>query len=183
VSKRPPSANGPQHSETQQPKLAQYLIHLPFLPYSRFPAELASILLLAFSQITLVAALSQCFRSESPYLSIKLYRIYKYVYSRISRNIKRSILSTVSLNRSRSWNVLPVDTGHTHTHTYIYIVRNFTDLGARRGWVVSATPRPLYPRERPGTHCTGGWVGPRAGLDVYEKSRPHRDTISGPSSP
>jgi hypothetical protein len=25
--------------------------------------------------------------------------------------------------------------------------------------VVSTTPRPLYPRERPGTHCTGGWVG------------------------
>jgi hypothetical protein len=23
----------------------------------------------------------------------------------------------------------------------------------------------LYPREGPGTHCTGGWVGPRAGLD------------------
>src|SRR5215468_3567718 len=23
-----------------------------------------------------------------------------------------------------------------------------------RGWVVSTTPRPLYPRERPGTHCT-----------------------------
>jgi hypothetical protein len=31
--------------------------------------------------------------------------------------------------------------------------------------VVNATPRPLYPRERPGTHCIGGWVGPRAGLD------------------
>ena len=30
----------------------------------------------------------------------------------------------------------------------------------------NATPRPLYPRERPGTHCVGGWVGPRAGLDV-----------------
>ena len=30
-----------------------------------------------------------------------------------------------------------------------------------------SAPRPgrLYPRERPGTHCTGGWVGPRAGLD------------------
>jgi hypothetical protein len=40
--------------------------------------------------------------------------------------------------------------------------------------VVSTTPRPLYPRDRPGTHCTGGWVGPRAGLDIYEKSRPHR---------
>jgi hypothetical protein len=49
--------------------------------------------------------------------------------------------------------------------------------------VVSTTSRPLYPRDRPGTHCTGGWVGPRAGLDVCEKSRPHRDSIPGPSSP
>jgi hypothetical protein len=47
------------------------------------------------------------------------------------------------------------------------------DLGARRWWVVTTMPRPLYPREIPGTHCT--WVGPRAGLDVCEKSRPYRD--------
>ena len=72
------------------------------------------------------------------------------------------------------------------------------------GWVISATHRPLYPRERPGTqsstliltsaldwgewstpppggsaprerpgiHCTGGWVGPRAGLDGCGKFRP-----------
>jgi len=26
-------------------------------------------------------------------------------------------------------------------------------------------PTALYPQERPGTHFTGGWVGPRAGLD------------------
>jgi len=26
------------------------------------------------------------------------------------------------------------------------------------GWVVNATPQPLYPRERPGTHC-----GPQSG--------------------
>jgi len=26
-------------------------------------------------------------------------------------------------------------------------------------------PAALYPRERPGTHCTGGWVYPGAGLD------------------
>jgi hypothetical protein len=51
------------------------------------------------------------------------------------------------------------------------------------GWVVSTTPRPLYSRERPGTYCAGGWVGPRAGLHVCEKSRPHRDSIPGPSSP
>ena len=28
----------------------------------------------------------------------------------------------------------------------------------------------LYPQERPGTHCIGGWVGPRAGLDWCGKS-------------
>ena len=32
-------------------------------------------------------------------------------------------------------------------------------------------PAALYPRERPGTHCTCGWVGPRAGLDRCGKSR------------
>jgi hypothetical protein len=56
------------------------------------------------------------------------------------------------------------------------------DPGVSWGWVVSTTPRPLYPRERRGTHCIGGWVGPRVGLDVCEKSRPHRDSIPGPSS-
>ena len=44
------------------------------------------------------------------------------------------------------------------------------------GWVVNATPRPLYPQERPGTRCIGGWVGPRAGLDGCGKSRPNRDS-------
>jgi len=32
------------------------------------------------------------------------------------------------------------------------------------GWVASVTPRPLYPRERPGTLCIGGFVGPIARL-------------------
>ena len=32
-------------------------------------------------------------------------------------------------------------------------------------------PAAFYPRRRPGTHCTGGWVGPRACLDG-RKSRP-----------
>ena len=38
------------------------------------------------------------------------------------------------------------------------------------GWVGNATPRPLYPLERPGTHCVGGWVDPRADLDGCGKS-------------
>jgi len=37
-------------------------------------------------------------------------------------------------------------------------------------------PAALCPRERPGTHCTGGWVGPRAGLESG-KSCPHRNSI------
>ena len=41
------------------------------------------------------------------------------------------------------------------------------------GWVVNATLQLLNspPPERPGTHCTGGWVGPRTGLDWCGKSR------------
>ena len=45
------------------------------------------------------------------------------------------------------------------------------------------TPAALCPLERPGTHCTRGWAGPRAGLDRCGKSRPHRDSITAPSSP
>ena len=43
-------------------------------------------------------------------------------------------------------------------------------------------PAALPPGRRPGTHCIGGWVGPRAGLDGCGKSRPHRDSIPGQSS-
>jgi hypothetical protein len=42
---------------------------------------------------------------------------------------------------------------------------------------VNTTPRLLYPWERPGTHCIGGWVGPRAGLDGCGEPLPHRDSI------
>jgi hypothetical protein len=33
-------------------------------------------------------------------------------------------------------------------------------------------PAALLPGKRPDTHCIGGWVGPRAGLEVCGKSRP-----------
>jgi len=33
-------------------------------------------------------------------------------------------------------------------------------------------PAALYPRERPGAHFTGGWVGPKAGLDGRKISSP-----------
>jgi hypothetical protein len=36
------------------------------------------------------------------------------------------------------------------------------------GYVVSITP---LPRFTPGTHCTGGWVGPRDGLDAGAREK------------
>jgi len=49
------------------------------------------------------------------------------------------------------------------------------------GW---SAPRPdaLTPRKRSGTHCTGGWGFPWAGLNGRGKSRLHRDSIPLPSS-
>jgi len=56
-----------------------------------------------------------------------------------------------------------------------------TALEGGEGWT-SRLGRSLHPG-RPGTHRTGGWVGPRAVLDRCRKSRLHRDSIPGPSSP
>jgi hypothetical protein len=85
------------------------MTHLPLSPYSRLPAELAFILLLAFPLFALVAALSHCLCSESPYLSIKLYHLY-VCYTNITLYIAFGIIC------GRSWNVLPVD---TRAHLYI----------------------------------------------------------------
>jgi hypothetical protein len=47
------------------------------------------------------------------------------------------------------------------------IALRILDLATRWRWMVSFTPRPLYPRERaPGTHWIRGWVGLRAGLNA-----------------
>jgi len=44
-------------------------------------------------------------------------------------------------------------------------------------------PTSLPLGKRPGTHCIGGWVDPRAGLDLCVKSRLYRDPIPGRPSP
>ena len=43
-------------------------------------------------------------------------------------------------------------------------------------------PAALNTREKPGTRYSVGWLGLRPGLDRCGKSRPHRDSIPGPSS-
>ena len=78
-------------------------------------------------------------------------------------------------------------TAHTESGRIALV---FLDRGTRRGWGVSVTPRPLFtPWRRPGTHCTGGWVGPRARLDRCGKSRPvqtynrHRNVVEATNCP
>ena len=58
--------------------------------------------------------------------------------------------------------------GKVEVQTY-----TFFNLGDRWGWVVNATPRPLYPRERDPVAVVqeAGWV-PGAGLNGRGKSRP-----------
>jgi hypothetical protein len=53
------------------------------------------------------------------------------------------------------------------------IAQRILDLDTRWRWVVSLTPRPLYPRERaPGTHWIGGWGGgPREKFPVTTETR------------
>jgi len=48
---------------------------------------------------------------------------------------------------------------------------------------VSITHRTLYSQDRPGTHCTGGWVGLRASQDKHGKFALHQDSNPRPSSP
>ena len=57
--------------------------------------------------------------------------------------------------------------------------RRICNLGFTTEWVVSTMSRPLYPREIPGTHCTGNWVGFGAVLDGHRKTRPHQNSVPG----
>ena len=81
-------------------------------------------------------------------------------------------------------------TGHEGQNG-IEVIYSFFDLGARWRLVFNATPRPLYPRERPGTHCIGGcvcppepvWTGaenlapPQSGLDP-RTDHPRSESLS-----
>jgi hypothetical protein len=65
--------------------------------------------------------------------------------------------------------VLRLCTGRTAHRGSRSVALLFLDHGTRRVEGVSVTPRP---RERPDTHCTGGWVGPRTGLDGWNNLVP-----------
>ena len=50
----------------------------------------------------------------------------------------------------------------------------------KRRWVVSTTHRPLYLLARPGSYCTGGWVGLGASLDGTENLASQSNSIRRP---
>jgi hypothetical protein len=53
-----------------------------------------------------------------------------------------------------------------------FIDPHFLDFSASWRWVVSFTPRPLYPGERaPATRWIGGWVDSRATMDNVKKRK------------
>jgi hypothetical protein len=83
-----------------------------------------------------------------------------------TKRTQRNITTHRYINKSSPWNRPRKFRGGVQAWL------NFFNLGAGWRWVVDATLRPLYPRERCGTHCTWGWVGPRTGLDACGKSRP-----------
>ena len=56
-------------------------------------------------------------------------------------------------------------TGRTPHRGSRGIALPFHDHGTRRGEGSASRPVLSLPRERIGIHCTGGWAGPRAGLD------------------
>jgi hypothetical protein len=58
--------------------------------------------------------------------------------------------------------------------TSVHTINNIGWLvGTRWGCVVSVTPRPCFNlgERTPSTHCAGGWVGPRTGLDTEARGK------------
>ena len=63
----------------------------------------------------------------------------------------------------------------------VYLYSSMTAALEGGEWSAAHPSCTLPPGERPGTYCTGSWVGPRAGLDGWKIS-PHWDLIPRPSS-
>jgi len=72
----------------------------------------------------------------------------------------------------------------THRRDMEVWLHPICDLGAGWVWVDSTMPNLLYPpRNRPSSHCTGGWVGLGASLNGHGKSRHDQPLIPRMSSP
>jgi hypothetical protein len=107
----------------------------------------------------------------------KFWNLYRHVcYYRVH---KKSLLYPILSQFNPTHNLTPKNWSRPTTRhegawgERRYIHQLILDLGTRWGWVISVTRRPRFsPGERtPGTHCTGGWVGPSAGLDTEARGK------------
>ena len=98
--------------------------------------------------------------------------ILKIGHDKVKVKVKCTLVQAVRFCAGR--------TPHRGVEVYLYSFFTTALEGVRGQRHAQAA---LYPQETPGTHCTGGWVGPMAGLDRCGKTRPHRDSIPGPFSP
>jgi hypothetical protein len=72
-----------------------FFVPIPTLPRRTCLHSASSVL-----AVPLVAALSHCLCSESPYLSIKLYRIYQNKLAKVVRNAARGVFLSTPTNPS-----------------------------------------------------------------------------------
>ena len=61
------------------------------------------------------------------------------------------------------------------------LIHFFFNLAIDGGVWRTTRPGRCTPIESPDTHCTGGWVGPKAGVDEYGRSRPYWSSNTEPS--
>jgi hypothetical protein len=80
----------------------------------------------------------------------------------------RSRIQTVKKGK-----VVPLRSTEAHLGDRRYSSYSFLTSALEGGeWSASRPGRTLPPgKEPPGTHCTGGWVGPRAGLDAEVRGK------------
>jgi len=91
--------------------------------------------------------------------------------------ISRTLLKVI-----RSWNNA-FDVFRRISIIAMLITKGRTKAKSRLGGLVSATTRPLYPREITDRRRTGGWWVSGQDWNCTESLASHRDTIPGPSSP
>ena len=63
-------------------------------------------------------------------------------------------------------------------YLFVYMTSALEGVGGQRHTLANSSPG-----NRPGTHCTGGWLGLRVGLVGSKKSCPHQNLSPRPCSP
>jgi len=114
----------------------------------------------------LTAVLSSIYTQEHSQLSVRIF-CYQNATTYISSSLYNTLKTSYYIKKVKCTLVqaLRLCTGCAARRGSRCIALIFLDHGIRRGEGSASRPVAIYPRERRGTHHTGGWVGPSAGLD------------------